>query len=138
MIKAKIGHAVLNIDPNNAGFYKQLLTFMGWKVLFEMPGMLGMGDDQDTSLWFAPPIKGDVKNDYDGPGTNHLAFSVGSQKDVDEAVVYLEQRGIAALFETPRHRPEFTHGSDQTYYQVMFESPDRLLFEIVYTGPIEK
>jgi hypothetical protein len=23
---------------------------------------------------------------------------------------------------------------DKTYYQVMFESPDRILFEVVYTG----
>ncbi len=36
---------------------------------------------------------------------------------------------------TPRHRPEFSQGPDQTYYQVMFESPDRVLFEVVYTGP---
>ncbi len=25
-----------------------------------------------------------------------------------------------------------------TYYQVMFETPDRILFEIVYMGPLQK
>jgi hypothetical protein len=38
------------------------------------------------------------------------------------------------LFETPRHRPEFS-SEDSTYYQIMFESPDRILLEFVYTGP---
>jgi hypothetical protein len=67
---------------------------------------------------------------------NHLGISVAAQADVDAAVEFLQQRKIASLFETPRHRPEFSAGSDQTYYQVMFESPDRILFEVVYTGPI--
>jgi hypothetical protein len=31
-----------------------------------------------------------------------------------------------------RHRPEFAQGEDQTYYQVMFASPDRILLEVVY------
>jgi hypothetical protein len=48
--------------------------------------------------------------------------------------VWLKESGIPHLFETPRHRPEFSEG-DNTYYQVMFESPDRILFEVVYTGP---
>jgi hypothetical protein len=47
----------------------------------------------------------------------------------------LQQHGIQALFDTPRHRPEFCSSPDNTYYQVMFESPDRILFEVVYTGP---
>ena len=38
------------------------------------------------------------------------------------------------LFETPRYRPDFS-SEPNTYYQIMFESPDRILFEIVYVGP---
>jgi len=53
-------------------------------------------------------------------------------------VDYLKKAGVPALFETPRHRPDFCSSPDQTYYQVMFESPDRLLFEVVYSGPISK
>lgn len=34
-----------------------------------------------------------------------------------------------------RHRPEFSWGPDDTHDQVMFESPDRTLIEVVYTGP---
>jgi hypothetical protein len=40
------------------------------------------------------------------------------------------------LFDTPRHRPDFSQSPDHTYYQIMFESPDRILFEVVYTGPL--
>jgi catechol 2,3-dioxygenase-like lactoylglutathione lyase family enzyme len=138
MINSTIGHAVLNIDPENIDFYKDMLGFMGWKVLFEAPGFVGLGDAQGTSLWFGKPIKDDVKNDYDGPGTNHIAFAVKAQADVDEMVAYLKKAGVPALFETPRHRPEFCGSPDQTYYQVMFESPDRLLFEVVYCGPISQ
>jgi hypothetical protein len=57
---------------------------------------------------------------------------------VDEMVAYLKAHGTPSLFGTPRHRPDFSSGSGQTYYQVMFESPDRVLFEVVYTGPISK
>ena len=75
-----------------------------------------------------------VGNDYDGPGMNHVAIAAASQADVDATVGYLHDRGIEVLFDTPRHRPEFS-GEGTTYYQVMFESPDRVLFEVVYTGP---
>jgi hypothetical protein len=54
--------------------------------------------------------------------------------DVDAAVEYLRGKSVETLFETPRHRPDFGMGEGQTYYQVMFKSPDNLLFEIVYIG----
>jgi catechol 2,3-dioxygenase-like lactoylglutathione lyase family enzyme len=77
--------------------------------------------------------------DYDGRGTNHVAIGVNAQVDVDATVAYLRERDIAPLFETPRHRPEavtIVGGPDgDTYYQVMFATPDDLLFEVVYTGP---
>jgi catechol 2,3-dioxygenase-like lactoylglutathione lyase family enzyme len=69
------------------------------------------------------------------PGLNHLGIAAESIADVDATVRYLEDRGIPALFETPRHRPDFSQDEKSTYYQVMFESPDRILFEVVYTGP---
>jgi catechol 2,3-dioxygenase-like lactoylglutathione lyase family enzyme len=132
MPKGHIGHLVYCINMENAGFYRDLLGFLGWKVLYEDPGMLGIGDEGGTSVWFASTTR-EVKNDYDGPGLNHLGLNVEAQSEVDQAVEYLRSIGVAALFETPRHRPEFS-GPESTYYQVMFESPDRLLFEIVYIG----
>jgi catechol 2,3-dioxygenase-like lactoylglutathione lyase family enzyme len=137
MIKSNFGHLQVNIYPQNIAFYKELFAFLGWSVLYEDPNMIGVGCEKGSSLWFAACAKA-VNNDYDGPGANHIALSVDSQDDVDQTVTYLQQHKVEALFETPRHRPEFCSGPDKTYYQVMFESPDRILFEVVYTGLLSK
>lgn len=133
MEKATFGHMIVNIQEANQSFYKNLFSFLGWKVLMDHPKALGIEDENKVSLWFLEPIK-KVNNDYDGIGMNHLAISVPSQAAVDETVVYLQKHNIKMLFETPRHRPEFCGSTDETYYQVMFESPDRILFEVVYIG----
>ncbi|HEX7434547.1 MAG TPA: hypothetical protein VF326_12920 [Anaerolineaceae bacterium] len=137
MNKSSIGHLQINIDAKNVGFYKELFSFLGWSMLFDDPSTLGVGCEQGSSLWFVGGAR-DVKNDYDGPGMNHLGIAVSTQSDVDLVVAFLQEHGVKALFETPRHRPDFSSGPDKTYYQVMFESPDRILFEVVYTGPISK
>lgn len=133
-MQSQLSHLQLNVNRANLPFYKDLLTFMGWQPIHEDEAMLGIGNTGPTSLWFVDTAK-DTANDYDGPGMNHLSLGAESQADVDLAVTYLTERGVERLFETPRHRPEFAQGDDQTYYQVMFESPDRLLIEVVYTGP---
>ena len=132
-MKTSLYHLEVRIDPANSGFYKDLLGFLGWHPLYEGEGVLGMGAEGSASLWFVPRASA-AANDYDAPGVNHIAIGAESQADIDEAARYLAGAGVAALFETPRHRPEFSAGEDQTYYQVMFESPDRVLFEVVYTG----
>jgi catechol 2,3-dioxygenase-like lactoylglutathione lyase family enzyme len=132
MNTSTIGHLQINIHTQNLGFYKELFSFLGWQTLYEDENMLGVGDGQHASLWFAAATK-DVANDYDGPGLNHLGLSVAKQGDVDQAVTFLKEHGVECLFETPRHRAEFS-GPGNTYYQVMFETPDRLLIEVVYTG----
>lgn len=133
-MQSTLGHIQICIDPGNLPFYKELFTFLGWKLLYEEPEVLGITDTQHTSLWFTPKLKPHV-NDFDGNGTNHFALHVPHQSDVDEMVTWLKERGIPALFETPRHRPEFSGGQGTTYYQVMFTTPDDLLFEVVYMGP---
>jgi catechol 2,3-dioxygenase-like lactoylglutathione lyase family enzyme len=133
MEKSNFSHVVAWIDLKNIGFYKDLFQFLEWSVLYDDPKMLGVGDEHGGSLWFGEATK-DVKNDYDAKGVNHIGIAVKNQGDVDATVDFLKKRSTPSLFETPRHRPEFS-GPDSTYYQVMFESPDRLLFEVVYTGP---
>lgn len=133
-MQSKLSHIQLNVKPENLGFYKELLTFLGWTTIFENESMCGIGDANGTSLWFIGHVK-DVNNDYDGPGMNHLGIGVSAQKDVDTAAKFLSDRGVPHLFETPRHRPDFSGDGPDTYYQVMFESPDRILWEIVYMGP---
>jgi len=131
-MQSRLGHLVFGVQPANMSFYRELLAFLGWQTLYDAEEMLGVGDGNQVSLWFGTAVK-PVSNDYDGPGMNHLAISTATQADVDRAAEYLQGRGVAMLFETPRHRPEFS-GGHQTYYQIMFETPDRILFEVVYTG----
>jgi catechol 2,3-dioxygenase-like lactoylglutathione lyase family enzyme len=136
MIQSDIGHIQFNIDPRHNTFYRDLFQFLGWAVWYDEPTMVGVGNQRGGSLWFSGTAKA-VANDYDGPGVNHVAISVAAQADVDQVAAYLKQRAVPALFETPRHRPDFS-SSGETYYQVMFESPDRILFEVVYTGPLQE
>lgn len=132
-MQSKISHIQFNVQAANLPFYKDLLAFAGLQTLYDGEEMLGVGDANETSMWFSAAAR-DVFNDYDGPGMNHLALEVPAQSDVDAAVAWLAERGVPALFGTPRHNPEFS-SAERTYYQVMFESPDRILFEIVYMGP---
>ncbi len=133
-MQTHIGHLVFGVQPANLGFYRDLLSFLGWSTIYDGDGMLGVGGEHGVSLWFSAPLK-DVSNDYDGPGLNHLAISTKTQEDVDSVVAYMTEHGITPLFDTPRHRPDFSQSPESTYYQVLFETPDRLLIEVVYTGP---
>lgn len=133
-MQSHLGHMQINVQLDNLAFYKDLFDFLGWSPVFETEGMLGVADKNGTSFWFIGAAKS-VSYDYDGPGVNHLGIGVGAQADVDAAAAYLTERNVKHLFDTPKHRPDFAQGPDQTYYQVMFETPDRILLEIVYTGP---
>jgi catechol 2,3-dioxygenase-like lactoylglutathione lyase family enzyme len=133
-MKSSIGHIQINVNPQNLAFYKDLLGFLGWSVWYDDPAMLGVGNEQGSSLWFDGHVK-PCDNDYDGVGMNHLGLAVKSPEEVDQVVAFLQSHDVKALFETPRHRAEFCSGPENDYYQVMFESPDRVLFEVVYTGP---
>ena len=133
-MQTKLGHLVFGIDAKHRGFYRDLFGFLGWQMIYDAEGMLAVGDSNGVSLWFGDATKA-IANDYDGPGMNHFAISTATQAEVDEAAAFLAERGVAHLFETPRHRPDFSHDAASTYYQVMFETPDRILVEIVYTGP---
>jgi len=129
-----ISHLVFSVRPSNLAFYKELMIFLGWKTIYSDDNMLGVNSTESASLWFAQQLK-EASNDYDGPGLNHIGIGAPSAADVDAVVAWLKERGIPALFETPRHRPDFARSEKDTYYQVMFESPDRILWEVVYTGP---
>lgn len=134
MPQARVAHLVFMSDPQNADFYQDLFTYLGWSVYYRADDMLGLGGPDGVSVWFGRALKV-TANDHDGPGLNHLALGVPAQTDVDNVVAFLQSKGVAPLHETPRHRPEFSGDVSQTYYQVMFVSPDGIQFEVVYTGP---
>lgn len=134
-MKTHFGHIEYKVKAANVSFYRDLFAFLGWDTLMDDGGsFLGLGDESGGSFWFIGS-ETDVVNDYDGLGVNHVAVAAPTIADVDATAKYLGDHGVAALFETPRHRPEFASSPDRTYYQVMFESPDRILFEVVYGGP---
>jgi catechol 2,3-dioxygenase-like lactoylglutathione lyase family enzyme len=133
-MQSTISHIQFNVQPAHMQFYKDLMALLGWSTIYSEAQTLGVAGKGNGSLWFNGQVK-EVSNDYDGPGMNHLGFGAESMADVDAVAEFLKQRDVPWLFDTPRHRPEFSRSEDQTYYQVMFESPDRILIEVVYTGP---
>jgi catechol 2,3-dioxygenase-like lactoylglutathione lyase family enzyme len=133
MKESYVGHLQINVNPQNLAFYHDFYEFLGWSKIYEDPNMGGYGCERGTSVWFTG-YANLAANDYDGVGMNHIGIAVSAQADVDQTVAYLHSHGVEPLFETPRHRPEFSAGPDKTYYQVMFASPDRILVEVVYTG----
>ncbi len=126
-------HLQLNIDFINLPFYQNLLTLLGWEVIFSGENICGFHSKTTGDLWFAQKTN-DQSNNYDANGLNHIGLRVEKQTEVDEISSFLSKNAISALFDTPRHRPEFSEPQKNTYYQIMFESPDKILFEIVYIG----
>ena len=135
-VKAGFSHIQFIVDPANIPFYRDMLTTLGWTPIHDDDQYLGVLGANGESLWFGAGPKPDVANDYDGIGPNHIALSAESIADVDTFAAHLKDKGVEALFETPRHRPDFGMGEGQTYYQVMFTSPDNILWEYVYVGPL--
>lgn len=130
---ASLGHIQINVHPDNMAFYIELVEFLGWNKLYMDENVAGYIGDNNASLWFmATP--GKDANDFDNVGVNHIGLNVTEQEDVDSVVSYLEAKGVESLFDTPRHRADFAESDTETYYQVMFRSPDNVLFEVVYTG----
>lgn len=130
-----VHHVQLNVKPENVQFYREMFAALGLPTLADMPEhrVIGVGDGP-TSVWIVP-ASSDRANDRDGIGLNHLALTADSVEAVDAAAAWIAERGVAALYETPRHRLDFAREAGMTYYQVMFDTPDNILIEVVYTGP---
>lgn len=134
MSARSISHLQFNVSPDNFGFYRSLLSQLGFDVFPDTDGYVA-GSGDGTSLWFIGSDAAE-QQDHDQRGMNHLAFDAESVAFVDETAAFLPTLGVEPLFETPRRRPDFIGEGDIDYYQVMFRSPDGLLFEVVYTGPL--
>lgn len=109
------------------------MEFMGWKIIFGDESAVGYKSNTNGDIWFIKTGKNKTV-DYDAKGVNHISFRVDNMTDVDKVKSHLEKIKIKMLFDTPRHRHEFSASKDETYYQIMFESPDKILFEVVYIG----
>lgn len=133
-VSGKLSHLQINVTPAGLPFYQELFDFLGWAPLFAGDGMTSFLSEDGTSLWFLA-MANDATNDRDGAGVNHIALAAESQDAVDATVSWLRENGIDCLHDTPCHRPDFSQGENDTYYQVMFTSPDGIQFEHVYIGP---
>lgn len=133
-MKATLGHIQVNVDFSHIAFYTDLMKLFGWSELYADDAMAGYMGEGDVSIWFSQAPEVGTHNPS-AMGLSHIGIKVENQDQVDEAVEYLKSHDIAPLHNTPAHRTEFAAGDDQTYYQVIFESPDKILFEVLYAGP---
>jgi hypothetical protein len=132
-MKSHLYHLQVNIDFSNLSFYQELMSFLGWQIIFGTEEVVGYKSGQSGDIWFCKALK-DGQGDFDKTGVNHVSIRVENKEDVDSVVGFLQKNNITPLFDTPRHRSEFASDENETYYQVMFASPDNILFELVYIG----
>lgn len=133
-MKSHFYHIQVNVDfAKSNEFYKELMKLLGWEEIYADETMAGYKSGKIGDLWFIDAQKKE-QTDYDKLGVNHFAIRVEKQSDVDEVVEFIKSKEVEPLFETPRHRPDFASSEDETYYQVIFETPDRVQVEIVYIG----
>lgn len=132
-MKTKFGHIQFNVEAANLAWYRDFYAFLGWTTWYGDDHVHGVGDERGVALWFNVGVNGSV-NDHDGAGLNHIAMETESPADVDAAAEYLRSKGVELLYDTPCRRPEY-ESETSIYYSAMFESPDRILMEIVYSGP---
>jgi catechol 2,3-dioxygenase-like lactoylglutathione lyase family enzyme len=129
-VKGSLNHLELHTGNPDATmpFYKDMLSFLGWKVVAEFPAGLGMSDGNASIWWFHTPddLKTSTFN-RDATGISHIGIHLASRADVDEFHTgYMKDHGIEPVLETPRARDDF----GPSYYQVMFEDPEGLLIEV--------
>ena len=129
-----LSHIQFKVQPANLKYYAELFGFLGWHEIMQDDTIFAASGRNGEAFWFIGEAR-DVVNDYDGPGVNHVAIGAESIADVDAAAEFLTEKGVEMLFETPRHRPDFSDDESSTYYQIMFKTPDAFLLEFVYTGP---
>ena len=127
-MKSAFYHA--NINVSNPTFYKDLLTYLGFKLLHEYPNGFGMGDGTvDLCVFETKPNKQSHIFNRQATGLNHLAFRVSTRAEVDTFhKEYLLANKIPVLYGGPKEYPEYEPG----YYAVYFEDHDRIKLEVVY------
>lgn len=132
-INATVGHLAYLIQDfkKNIEVYKKLFEYFGYTVMVDEDYILGVMTPTNTSIWVLEASEKE-KNNRDSNGLNHLGFHVNSRQEVDSFVEsFMKPNSIEPLFGTPKDRPEFA-GETGMYYQVMFELPGDILFEVVY------
>lgn len=132
MKKTKYKHQI-NIVADNASFYRDVLSHLGWSITFEDRNMTGYWNELNGELWFVDTQKKRL-SETDNLDVRQITIKLPTKIDVDHAQLFLEKRGVKMLNGTPKFRPELSTQKDELYYQIIFESPDKIRFEVLYQG----
>jgi len=132
VIRTSFNHLQIYVSDKKVSFqfYKELLTYLGYKVVCEDGASLGMRNEP-TDIWLKGVPKENKHKLYSrrNVGVNHLAFGVSKKEDVDKfCKEFLIPRGIKSLYNSPRKFHEYT----ERYYAVYFEDPDKIKLEVVF------
>jgi catechol 2,3-dioxygenase-like lactoylglutathione lyase family enzyme len=132
-VKGTFEHIGLNVSgQDTAVFYKEMLAYLEFDVVFEGEGFVGLTDGE-MSVWITPA---QVEQDYDrdAVGLNHLGLHIGSVAEVDRFTAeFLKPRDVEPILDSPRVLP----GSESrpgSYYQVLFTDPDGQLIEVFHAS----
>ena len=120
----------LQINVSDLAFYRELLLFLGFRIIDEESDHLGVSDGH-FDLWLIK-VEGaycELPFHRKAAGMNHLALRVAHREDVERFCrEFLEKKGIVPLYGGAREYPEYRPG----YFAVYFEDPDRIKLEVVH------
>ena len=129
-MKTTLNHLQIYVSDRRTSFpfYRELLTYLGYRVIHEDESHLGMRNEP-TDIWLKETPEENKDNRRKNTGIDHIAFGVSKKEDVDRfCQEFLIPRNIKPLYDSPRHFPEYT----ETYYAVYFKDPDRIKLEVVF------
>jgi catechol 2,3-dioxygenase-like lactoylglutathione lyase family enzyme len=135
-VKTFLYHVQINVSDASRSipFYRALFAYLEYTTIMETRDLLGVSNGT-TDFWMieTPSERRGTPFHRKNTGLNHVAFGVGRREDVDRFVEeFLQPRGIAPLYDSPRDYPEYRPG----YYGVFFEDPDRLKIELSHVPGI--
>lgn len=131
MIRVGFSHLDYNVsDLKKAlAFYDPLMKFLGFSKEVESREWIlyGNGRMKLCLVQCEPSFAGEGFH-RKRPGLNHIAFQAEHREDVDRTAVFLNEHGIATLYQSPGQ-----FHSELEYYAAFFEDPFRLKLEVVYS-----
>ena len=122
--------AHISINVRDISFYRQLVKYLGFRIITEYPSDFGASDGS-VSLWAFGVQEKYGKHPFHrkAAGLNHIAFRVGSREEVDAFYKdYLLANNVPVLYGGPALYLEYVAG----YYAVYFEDPDRIKLEVAF------
>jgi catechol 2,3-dioxygenase-like lactoylglutathione lyase family enzyme len=128
--RTKLSHVEINVANyiKSIQFYDLILISLGWEKLVSRKDHTTYTDGT-LKLIFCPVEETHKSAGYHRKriGLNHFAFYVETKEMVDEFCrEILQKNNIATLY-----HPE--PKGDNNYYSVLFEDPDRIKLEVVYS-----